>query len=201
MKQSLKDFFEGVSIKNTLFLIIWTAGVIGYTIAIPMYQEMRKDADWAYSEAMKIHNQEDDGRSVSFKANETSTQVSLEAATEDQIAVASPSIEEIIYNYFKDDYEVAKAVFTAESHLNPRAKGYNCRYNGKSQACKKGDENKAWSVDCGIAQHNILGKDCPENLYNPDENIKLAREKYQSRRWQPWSAFKSEAYKKYLAKI
>lgn len=202
-------FLQGVWQRIRLGVIIVLSVIIGisYTIAIPMYQDMRKQADQVWEQHIERINKNTevgyDGEAGDTVVAPSSTQVSLEAATADQITVASPSnsIEEIIYKYFKDDYEVAKAVFTAESGLQKDAQGWNCHYNGKSAACRPEDRKDAWSVDCGIAQINVAGKTCPQELFNPDENLKVARAKYDARKWQPWCAFQSGAYKKFLASI
>ena len=108
------------------------------------------------------------------------------------------TIEEKIKNIFRDDYKTALAVAKAESRLRPDAQGFNCHYNGVSRSCRKGDEHKAWSTDCGLFQINVPGTACPQYLFDPARNIQVAFEKYQKRGWQPWSAWKSGAYIKFL---
>lgn len=87
------------------------------------------------------------------------------------------------------DVKVTTAVFKTESGLNPTAMNWNCYYNGKSKQCKVEDRGKAWSVDCGIAQINVKGKDCPAELFNPEINIAKAYEMYQKRGFKPWVSY------------
>lgn len=88
---------------------------------------------------------------------------------------------------FGEDCDVMIAIAKSESGLRSNAQGYNCRYTnakGKlvSQACKPGDESKAWSVDCGLWQINVPGaKTCPAELFNPEVNIARANGKLQSK--------------------
>ena len=98
-------------------------------------------------------------------------------------------IKSLITSYFGSDSVVAHAVFKTESGLNPTAMNWNCRYNGISKQCKPEDRGQAWSVDCGIAQINVVGKDCPKELFNPEENLKRAKEMFDKRGFQPWIAF------------
>ena len=105
-----------------------------------------------------------------------------------------------IFEAFPEDPLTALAIFKAESGLDPTAKGYNCRYNGISQACKKGDEGKAWSVDCGIAQINVIGSECPADLFNEEENLKVAKKMYETRGFSPWVAYNKGLHKKHLTK-
>jgi hypothetical protein len=104
----------------------------------------------------------------------------------------------LINTAFGDEAKVAQAVFYAESHHNPQSMNWNCRYFGKSQSCHKGDEAQAWSVDCGIAQINVLGKTCPVELFNPEHNLAIAKQMYDSRGWSPWVSHWNGSYLKYL---
>lgn len=109
----------------------------------------------------------------------------------------SNRIEAIISETFADG-RTAIAVAKAESGLNPRAKSYNCRYNGRSTFCREGDEKSAWSADCGVYQINTIGSECPEKLMDPIENIRIAKKMHDSRGWTPWVAWKNMSFKKYL---
>lgn len=109
-------------------------------------------------------------------------------------------IETLIRTTFREDEETAVAVLKSESHLNPNAINYNCRYNGISKSCKKGDEDKAWSTDCGVAQINVSGKGCPAELMNPKKNLEVARKKYENKgnSFIAWVQYTNGNYKKYL---
>lgn len=81
-----------------------------------------------------------------------------------------------------------------ESGYRKNAVGYNCIYDGKSQACKKEDRNLAWSVDCGVMQINVKGTVCPQELFNPFKNIDKAYSMYEKRGFQPWVSAKLLGY-------
>lgn len=102
---------------------------------------------------------------------------------------STDQVKEEIGKVFGKDSRVAVAVFKNESGFNPKAKNYNCRYDGKSQSCRSGDEDKAWSVDCGVAQINTLSKECPEELYDYKNNIKIAKSMFDRRGFQPWVVY------------
>jgi len=113
-----------------------------------------------------------------------------------QVSAPEPiRMARIVKEFFVDDYTTALAVFIGESGLNPKAMGWNCQYGDVSKACAKGDRHTAWSVDCGLTQLNIIGQTCPDWTFNPRENLKAARAKYDRRGWQPWVAHWSGGYK------
>jgi hypothetical protein len=103
----------------------------------------------------------------------------------------------IITDSFEDS-RTAIAVAKAESGINPRAKNYNCRYNGRSTFCREGDKKSAWSVDCGVYQINTIGRECPEYLMDPIENIRIAKKMHESRGWTPWIAYNNKSYQLFL---
>lgn len=101
----------------------------------------------------------------------------------------------------------AISVGKTESGWRHDAKGWNCIYDvlgnvkpqktektDVSKACKPEDRDQAWSVDCGIMQINVAGKECPKALFNPETNIQKAYEMYKRRGWQPWVAAKKLGY-------
>lgn len=137
------------------------------------------------------------GGSVEPSSTE-STATPDQSAGEDTSSLPAPGIEKQILDKFTNEYKIALAIARAESGLRPDAQGFNCRYNGVSQACRKGDEYKAWSTDCGLYQINVPGTTCPAHLLDPAQNIQVAFEKYQKRKWQPWCAFTSGKYLAYL---
>jgi len=118
---------------------------------------------------------------------------------------SNKEIVELLKIYFPDyaQARIIAAVLKHESQLNPKAKSYNCYYTNKqgkkySTFCKKGDEHKAWSVDCGIAMLNYHGKVCP--AYTMDAKLSLAKTKdmVNKRGFQPWVSYNTGAYKQYL---
>jgi hypothetical protein len=203
MRELIKKFWE--KIRWPLFLIIWTAGIIGYMQAIPIYQEMRKEADRTWNEHLeRIENKKDNGVPVE-ETKKSDEQIKSDSETVSQVApvkseeqasrpAPASGIEKQILDKFQNEYEVALAIARAESGLRPDAQGFNCYYNGVSQSCRKGDESRAWSTDCGLYQINVKGTTCPAHLFDPSQNIQIAFEKYQKRNWQPWSAWKSGKY-------
>lgn len=107
------------------------------------------------------------------------------------------TITEIVNIYFRND-PVANAVRMAEGGNNPKAVNWNCHYGTVSKACLPADRAKAWSVDCGYFQINVRGTTCPDELFDPIYNVQVARSMYERRGWQPWVAYTSGSYKKYL---
>ena len=99
-----------------------------------------------------------------------------------------------VKQYFKDDFKTALMVFKDESGLQPTRMGYNCIYNGVSGACKPEDRGLAWSVDCGVAQLNFIGKECPPEAFDVDWNLKQAKVKQARRGFTPWVVFNSKRY-------
>ena len=117
-----------------------------------------------------------------------------------------PKIASIILGYFGFD-EVGEdfvAIFTAESGLNPKAMNWNCEYqeNGKliSRKCDEGDEGRAWSVDCGVAQLNFAGNKCPDEAFDPMWNIRMAKVKYLRQGKNAWVASWDDNYKRFLVR-
>lgn len=125
----------------------------------------------------------------------------------------TPSVEAQIKNKFVEEPVVATAVARGESGLDPRSQGWNCYYNRitggvltyeqaqkltnkqrYSTSCEESDRKVAWSVDCGIFQLNVIGTVCPENYFNPVENIEMAYLKYKARHFQPWVAYNNGQY-------
>lgn len=99
-----------------------------------------------------------------------------------------------VKQFFPKSYKTALMIFKSESGLIPDKKGYNCYYGDISKACAVADRYRAWSVDCGIAQLNFLGKECPPQAFDPDWNLAQAAAKYERRGWQPWVVFNRGIY-------
>lgn len=92
------------------------------------------------------------------------------------------SIEDCIKYYFPENYTTAKAIFRAESSLNPTAKHKNT--NG--------------TIDCGIGQINFKGTVCPEGFMDVEINLAYARWMYDRRGWQPWVVYNNKSYLRYI---
>lgn len=110
-------------------------------------------------------------------------------ANAEELRVSAPTSPEALIEKYDWDVKVATAIFKTESGMNERAMNWNCRYNGVSKQCLPEDRGNAWSVDCGIAQINVAGKVCPEELFNPEKNIAKAYAMYQQRGFQPWVSY------------
>jgi hypothetical protein len=108
------------------------------------------------------------------------------------------TLEQHIQQIFGSKAKVALAVLKHESNLKLNSINYNCRYNGRSTFCKKGDEYKAWSVDCGIAQINTRGQICPKELLTLEGNMKALEKIYKEQGLNAFVSYKTGAYKKYL---
>lgn len=186
---------------------------------------------WAMNEVQKIdgrfeiyngssirEDSEGDGSSPSINPNEstgeTVSAVSVSAEKEEgqaPLQVQPPSsIEAKILKAWEGTGKghIAVAVAKSESGLRSNAMGWNCHYTIQgmkySKACNPEDRPKAWSVDCGVMQINHIGKTCPAHLFNPDENIKIGKEKYDNSEkrigigFYPWMAFRNNLHLKYL---
>jgi hypothetical protein len=109
------------------------------------------------------------------------------------------STEMCVEKYFPKEKEIALAVFMAESRLNTQAIGYNCRYGKKVTSCKKGDENKALSMDYGISQINQQNyKGNKNDLLDIETNMKVARKVYDKQTWNAWYTYRDGKYLQYL---
>jgi hypothetical protein len=112
-----------------------------------------------------------------------------------ETAVQNPTIQDIINEIatvFKKEQPgiIAKMIYviSRESKFNPNAMNWNCRYGDKSMGCKKGDLDKAWSVDCGVMQLNYPGKYCPGNIMDWKTNIALGYQKFKRQGMSAWVA-------------
>ena len=112
--------------------------------------------------------------------------------------VPAPTFEQEMNRIFGDKTEIAYAIIMHESNMNYRSINYNCIYNGKSTFCKKGDESKAWSVDCGVAQINVKGQVCPDKLFTEKGQIEAIEKIYKSQGLNAWVSYKNKSYLKFL---
>lgn len=117
-------------------------------------------------------------------------------------AAEDPPKIKTVQDYFVDIFgakaKIAEAVFKHESGMRLDEVGYNCHYGGHSKSCKKGDEKKAWSVDCGIGQVNTKGTVCPKNLLTLEGNMKQVAVIYKEQGLGAWVSFTTGRYKKFL---
>jgi len=112
--------------------------------------------------------------------------------------VPAPTFEQEMNRIFGDKTKIAYAVIMHESNMNYKAINYNCIYNGRSTFCKKGDESKAWSVDCSVAQINVRGQSCPAELMTSEGQIKAIERIYKEQGLNAWVSYKNGSYLKFL---
>ena len=116
-----------------------------------------------------------------------------------EINVCEQSVEKCITKYFPEDPKLAIAVFKAESQLNPRSIGYNCRYGDKVTTCKVSDRALALTKDYGIAQINQANyQGNKEDLLDTETNLKVARKVYDEQTWRAWYVYRDKKYVQYL---
>lgn len=94
---------------------------------------------------------------------------------------------------FGSKAEIATAVLKHESGLRVDAINHNCKYNGKSTFCRKGD-TKITSSDCGLGQINVKAKTCPAELLTSEGNLKAIEKVYNSQGLQAWASFNNKSY-------
>jgi len=90
------------------------------------------------------------------------------------------------------DERTAMAVMEAESTY----KGISCNPNAANRTDVHRDSQG--NIIC-IGSFGLMQISCHSGeIYNPEENIAIAWSKYQARGWQPWGAYTSGFYQKYL---
>lgn len=117
---------------------------------------------------------------------------------QDVVPVEYKTADDYISEIFGDKAKIATAVILHESQNKLDAVNYNCIYGGKSTSCRKGDEPKAWSVDCGIGQINVRAKSCPSDLLTLEGNMEAIEKIYQTQGLNAWVSYKTGRYKKYM---
>jgi hypothetical protein len=107
----------------------------------------------------------------------------------------------------------AAATFKHESQLKLSAEGRNCLYSEGSiftgweevsRACEPEDKDRAWSVDCGVAQINyrekVRGKrTCPPYLLTLQGNLAAARKRYEEQGFAAWVSNKKGLHRQFMA--
>jgi hypothetical protein len=88
----------------------------------------------------------------------------------------------LIAEAFPENPEIMIAIAKAESGMNPQAVNYN--RNG--------------SIDTGLFQVNSVHGYDGLSLFDPEKNIKAAREIYDKQGIQAWTSFNNGSYKKFL---
>lgn len=121
---------------------------------------------------------------------EPDTQATHQPLLVKQAKAKEPTVEDKIKAVFGSKASTFIAISKAESGTQAGQKGYNCYYGDKSKACKPGDENKAWSVDCGLLQVNVYGRICPYEMYDIDYNLQAAKGKYDRQGFNAWTVCK-----------
>lgn len=183
-------------------LIAWTVAIDGIT---NWYGER---GVWTLTQAAEVREETESVGTAQSNPNGSGVDGIMAVANDSSLAetvggihvpsVSGSAIEDKIRKAFPGEEKIALAVAKSESGLDPNAKGYNCKYGERSTSCKPEDRHKAWSVDCGIFQVNIVSQECPEHLMDPESNIAIAKEMQSKRGWNPWVGFWNGQYKNHL---
>jgi hypothetical protein len=206
MRNIIKGVWEKT--KWLIFLIVWTAGIIGYCniwfVGIPMWMEIRGQADQTWTRHLERERLKKYGSGARVEENQNaeSESQSLVPSREEKPSEkivdtgresAPPGeIEKKIRKTFKECPDLAVAVARAE--------------NTGMIPDQIGDRHLTFTQDgitygfsVGIFQIRYLpGRPDPKELKDPDFNIKYAYEMYKASGWFPWSAWKNGSYQKYL---
>lgn len=108
------------------------------------------------------------------------------------------TLDEHLHQVFGDKGPLMKAVLKHESGLNLKAINYNCKYNGRSTFCKKGDRKLATSVDCGLFQLNVRGKVCPKEYFTIEGSMPKVTHIYKTQGLKAWVSYNNKKYKAYM---
>lgn len=127
----------------------------------------------------------DEAQAMIQKAAEEAARAAAEAAkktvhtTRTVIQLSGAQYDALFQKYFGDAWMVARAIGMAESGLNPAA--------------------ISATNDYGVMQiHNGLAS-FGEQIFNPEDNIRIAADEYWKKRgFSPWSTYKNGAYLSYL---
>lgn len=104
-------------------------------------------------------------------------------------------MDSLIRKSFPDDPSTAAAIGMQESSLNPEAR-YTDRKNGI-------DAIGLMQINLPAHQDIVPGKTYEEkvrNLMNPETNLQLANQIHSKQGWQPWQAYTSGQYQRFLDK-
>lgn len=177
--------------------------VVRYTISTPSTSHNLRPK-------VKLVARGDGGRMESWRPSSTPIPTPTPSPRLEQRGEGVGTKEEvarIVRSVYKEEPDKAVAVFTAESGLNPLAKGWNCYYYREdgsrySAACEIEDRENAWSVDCGVAQMNVAGKECPAEYMDAKWNIEKSYIwKYLPSGWRPWVAESTGKWLQFMPKI
>jgi soluble lytic murein transglycosylase-like protein len=187
----MRKFLNGVWVnylRQATIIILTAIAAITLFYSYQEFKIIRCEANWAYSEAVKIHNQEDAGQVVSSLSNgdETANQGTPNEGTAELNLSARPSgsIEELIKKTWNNEEEakIAIAVARAESGLRPEATNIN--NNG--------------STDYNVFQINSVHNLTEAQKKDPAENIKLAHSLWERSGWKIWCAYTNGRYLAFL---
>ena len=71
--------------------------------------------------------------------------------------------------------------------------------NGTRECDRQSGRNKNGTIDIGVFQINEIHR-AKGNLWDCTDNIRVAYQIFQRSGWNPWTVYKTKAYKKYLTK-
>ena len=171
------------------------------------FTEVKAEAEQVWTEHLKRQdNKKDNGAPVEEEKNkdaDSKTEAFVPSREEKQpekvadTGEATPppapgKIEKKIRKTFKDCPDLAVAVAKAEN------RGMIPNKIGDGHLTFQQD-GITYGFSVGIFQIRYLpGRPNPEELKNPDFNIKYAYEMFKGSGWSPWTQFRNEEYKKFL---
>jgi hypothetical protein len=195
MKNILARVWQKVKLAVIIILSI-AIGII-WTLDYQMFSEIKREADWAYSEAMKTRqlntgigekveetknadeNETSESKAVSYVPTQESESHYDDSRGGSQNSSPLSGVERIIYDIFgEEQYKMALAVAKAESRLDPKATNVNS--NG--------------SRDYGLFQCNSVHNPTEKEKTDPKANTELAKKIWEKSGWQAWSVVKNKRY-------
>lgn len=118
----------------------------------------------------------------------------IEELPSKRINAYSQEVEGLIRAIFGEDAEIALALSYCESGLRPDAIG--------DHAISYVENGIEYGKSYGLFQIRYLpGRPKPEQLLNPDFNVKFAKKMYDAQGGSPWSVFNGPCYKSKLSSL
>lgn len=113
---------------------------------------------------------------------------------EKRIPTPSSTVERLILDIFGEDADIALALSFCESGLRADAVG--------DHAISYVENGIEYGKSYGLFQIRYLpGRPTPEQLLNPEFNVKFAKQMYDAQGGDPWSVFNGSCYKSKLSSL
>ena len=195
IKPILLYYYAGVGLIASLYLIGLSLPLIWDEIKTNIKNEKRTiiySRGGAVDRDSAVNRQAEQIGGETGGADERSNTIEVSGGGENQAGV---SLEEKIKAVFPEEPDVAVAIARCESGLDPHRIGdghlsfdYNGEILGESiglfQIRTGGNDNGiVWNR---ASKNGLSVNDFKEQMKNPDENIKYARQVYNSRGWNAW---------------